>query len=424
MLLRTTKSRRGTSTSVLLAVFLLTMAVVPVAAPVTVQAPAAEPPEGIELSPPFLLSDLPGRPVIQGEIDSRGRARVFAALARPGSKKWTGVHALLVDRQLVTDDGAVLSRKRGKRPETSLADLSLTRWSEVLEDTRWGTNKPGGGAEREIATQFSFTLEQAGMVRALLVGGQQLQGPTAWEINTPTGGAGGNLPYSYRVDQLAVTRQTFTGRDQFLFEAESGAPVEAVRIATDRDGAVHVLYERGEKSDSLRYARIPTGDFQPVKFYNSAWAAKPEPTVGRFGISVGENRPQRRTDRIALAADPDSGLAMIATLRGKPQAGEVFTRLIRAGSVGEAIPLGSHIDGVLLAAAGRDRFHALLHHRAPELDEGGQILYLRWEDGEWSRPTIVGSGEAMAGLISNAAGRALALWQLKGRLRARWVLPG
>jgi hypothetical protein len=371
-------------------------------------------PEGISLGPPFRLSEQGATPLAVGEIDEEGRAMVFVALSQPEGKKWDGVHLLAVSGQKVADQGVVLHRKGGRR--SSLA-RGLPLWGPVLENTRWDAKTPGGGGPPEMPDRFAFTVERDGLVRAVMVGGTPEGAGTSWDRGSP----GVGNPTMNRIENLAVIRQIDGEVDQFVFTPEEGAPILNSRIAVDRAGAVHVLYERGEREDGLRYARIPSADFRPVKFFESAWKTVPEPSVGRYGIPLRERESMGYADGLAVAADPETHLAMIAVIRSKPDRDRVVTRTIFGGEVGRPLPLASKADGVLLAAAGGDRFHALVHDRAPESRQTDRIVYRAWRDESWSEPILLGSGDALAALIADGAGRALAIWRAEGRLLARWI---
>lgn len=302
----------------------------------------------------------------------------------------------------------------------------------VLEGGGWRASErtPWGAAEVTAMRPAFFVAGAPNLTWAFHVRGGDVGAPGRLEIWAAGGAAGAIMwPWFTHGKRAVVVAETSTGFGPWaVLEPQAKLDTRAEALAADAGGAVSVRYTASGGGlfggTQQRYAHI-----------RAAVLGRGEAAIpGVFEAQVGKARYRGVTGGVAadsysraLAADPESGLALIGL------------SWLQRGDDWIVGPLElpfkvrpSNLD-VRVAAAGGDAFHAIVSAAAPGQKDSLFAWYLLLSEGAWSAPVPLGptgvasfwgTGWDAYGIAGLPGGRAFVVWPTERGIVGRWVERG
>lgn len=262
--------------------------------------------------------------------------------------------------------------------------------------------------------------------------GGDVGAPTRMEFWGIGGAAGAMMwPWFTHGQRAVIVAETTTGFGPWVvLEPQTKGDTHIRALAADASGAVHVRFTSstgglGGQSEG-RYARIGADSLGDIEAADPGPSAAPGTAGGRGRLRGVRGGIDDDDFPSALAADPQSGIAMV---------GLCF--LMRGGDL-VAGPLELPLDirmrnpDVRTAAAGRGAFHALVSALVPGQKDTTYAWYLLFSDGRWSAPiqlgptgvaSFWGTGWDAYSITGLPGGAAFVVWPTQGGIVGRWVVP-
>lgn len=247
------------------------------------------------------------------------------------------------------------------------------------------------------------------------------------------GGAAGAImwPWLTHGQRAVIVAETPTGFGPWVvLEPQAKGDTHIRALAADASGAVHVRYTSstgglGGQSEG-RYARISADSLGSTEAADAATSPASGTSGGRGWLRGARGGIDDDDFPSALAADPESGIAMV---------GLCFlmrSRDLVAGPLELPLDLRMRNPDVRTAAAGRGAFHAVVSAPAPGQKDTAYAWYLLFFDGKWSAPVQLGptgvasfwgTGWDAYSITSLPGGAAFVVWPTEGGIVGRWVVP-
>ncbi len=446
------------------------------------------PPPAAELGPQFEVLQAPRYGYdVEGLTDGEGRVHLIVALKGKAPVKADGLatsaereamrhDSVMEVRHVIIGPHGVLSSEiiRDVRETPISLDLAYDRQGNlhaligsehlIFKDGAWTGGQRTPWREARLTPRSAhFAKGTPDLTWVFPVYGSTIGIPAVSDWTVATSG-GGLAPYRRTEDILrrVIVPEETPYRHWYVLNMDRDDVSYVTLLAADRQNAIHVLYATSLISAiwDLRYAAIrPDGacpESYPQAWYRqrklalmlpdgtpvcpvvgSPFAAN-EPALAQMqdigpqirvpGVTA--HRVVTEIDNMDFAMDTQSGAVLMASLDGKSMlAGDA-----REGADWTDMPIKN--AGILLAHAGKGRFHAL----ATEVDDLKGMLsvyYLEYSDRGWSAPVPVGkyANHFFLGhqsppsqprqdafkIITDNNGRALLIWPTEDALVARWV---
>jgi hypothetical protein len=357
-----------------------------------------------------------------GAVDNEGKLHLFLGVQRPHewqSKTFStlyfvidhdGVSARSVSHEMTESDAPIVSRDAegkvyvfiagdpGKMSSFDSGKIVFIR--EPAEDSVSSCSVAGGEP-----------------ICGYLTNGPKIGEKVKWDLAVgffggPSGGLPILLPLPYRATAFSRPKVVVVKESEGIWTAstmldsQSGRAAHKFKLAGDNAGNVDVLStDFGNDHMSLVYSVIGPQSDEAAKEQSNNVAAS-------MGVE-GHVLLKDVVDDLDLAVDPRSGAAQVAVLKKTT----VFTQSIIGEHADSPSVLADKAVAVRLAAAGEDRFHALIATR------DGRLVYRLIEKGAMSEPVDIGSwsnayvpgflvenAPHVFAIVANPSGNAFAVW--------------
>ncbi len=437
-------------------------------------APAAE------LGPAFELAHAPRYDsAIRGTMDSTGRAHLILAIKtgehseiKPGQSA-TKVNKIMEVRYVVIGPSGAESntvvRSGISQPDSDplQVDLAFDRAGALhaLIGTEHLVLKNGAwtGGQRTPWQEIGITPRTARFVKgmpdltwAFEVQNKELGLPDRTDRPAPEQAEPDVYTEYDPYYRMMVVPEETPYRHWYALGMEDELDTDLLELAADRQHAVHAFYAPSRHGGRLHYAvfRLDScRDTGPDTWFNKR-QIRPElgngtaicPVLG--SVTKEGTPPQSIGPRIlvgsrkfalvsnsdydtdlGLAMDPDTGSLLLT-------GGDLYSVLAGNAPRSQVAKIPAHNGGVITAAAGNTRFHALMTSITAFSSEP-PLYYLAYANGAWSAPVEIGRysysyfsflkqepeqpGRDSFTIVSANDGRALLIWPYNDTLMARWV---
>ena len=249
--------------------------------------------------------------------------------------------------------------------------------------------------------------------------GKDLGASLQWEwLGFGGGPAGIIFPWPSYPDKLVVLREDGDAWGQMtVIDPGLKGDIDNFSMAGDARGTVHLVYERGwaviiARETETRYVRLPaTTGREGDRVSSEAASSDNILLAGYYSTKV---IPYSKIGDFKVAADPDSGAALLLSSRGDQK-----IRNDRFGLPGR-FPLAEGFEP-RVASAGFGEFHAAILGRSSPYP----VYYLSKQEDGWSSPVELGDAVRWSRdtflLVSDASRRAFVAWPTDNGLVGRWV---
>jgi hypothetical protein len=382
----------------------------------------------VRLSPEIQLLDVPIQK-IRAAIDQDGRVHALALASKPPELHHLviGIEGVL-KREVVTSSDSYDHLDIAFDSSDNLHAI-VDKDHFVLEDGVWRT------LQKHHCTKFISGGEDLYCLSRVEGKDVGASGNMDWYF-IAGGGYGGVgcclIPWPHYPDKLVLARKTPEGWSKLaLFDVKTKFEMRYASIAADKSGRLHVLYKTTEggslREEQCAYARIEPMTAKKASQSKQSYSSDHEEAPRTFAKVSGQVLVRRRNPSFLscqdIAADPETGTALITIMEGYGERFQSYSRIVEDGKIGWNV-LMYDFDGMIdVEPAGEGRFLALgvWSDRANTT----YIYYLEYGDRMWSAPVELGKETNWLRnvvLLSDPDRRAFALWTKKdGSPVARWI---
>lgn len=381
----------------------------------------------VRLSPEIQLLDVPIQK-IRAAIDQDGRVHALALASKPPELHHLviGIEGVL-KREVVTSSDSYDHLDIAFDSSDNLHAI-VDKDHFVLEDGVWRT------LQKHHCTKFISGGEDLYCLSRVEGKDVGASGNMDWYF-IAGGGYGGVgcclIPWPHYPDKLVLARKTPEGWSKLaLFDVKTKFEMRYASIAADKSGRLHVLYKTTEggslREEQCAYARIEPMTAKKASQSKQSYSSDHEEAPRTFAKVSGQVLVRRRNPSFLscqdIAADPETGTALITIMEGYGERFQSYSRIVEDGKIGWNV-LMYDFDGMIdVEPAGEGRFLALgvWSDRANTT----YIYYLEYGDRMWSAPVELGKNIHVGNVafLSDLDRRAFALWTKKdGRPVGRWI---
>ena len=396
----------------------------------------SSPPANARLGPTLeLLSIKTATDHIYTLTDRQGNAHVFIAAANTKEIYHVVVGAdNSVQREIIVSGSSPSSVSAAFDAGYNL-HLLLDKKHLVFEGSEWkaSPDTPWEVAGINVHTP-KLVQGSKGLVWSFLVDGKEVGAQGRWDWYGFGGGPAGILfPWHATSKKLVIVPEAAMAEPPwYVVDPQDSFDISDAMLATDNNDNLYIFYDAS--SSGLAAERQPRyAQIYPMVPPTHTDRDKPVNMAGNKHLLSVRGQPVpgglKRSDlnQSAMAIDPETGSMLLVRAHDS-------SLVLKNGkwSLPQRLPL-SRFWEPRLATAGQDDFHAMMLGTAvPEewWKDASSVLYLRFNQGTWSAPVILGQAEvssiwgsmwAALGIASNGSNRVFIVWPTKTAIVGRWV---